>query len=127
MVRRAGKAQRAHHSSAAVQEMVGTSPTLLCPRYDLGPVIASEAKQSISPRKERMECFVASLLAMTEVSVNLEPYRQLFRAIDKIGLRHLDLAVEGDRFQPRQQFLEQDAHLELGQILPEAEMRAVAE
>ena len=28
-------------------------------------VIASEAKQSISPRKERMDCFVASLLAMT--------------------------------------------------------------
>jgi hypothetical protein len=29
------------------------------------PVIASEAKQSISPRKERMDCFVATLLAMT--------------------------------------------------------------
>src|SRR3978361_630450 len=29
-------------------------------------VIASEAKQSILPRKERMDCFVASLLAMTE-------------------------------------------------------------
>jgi hypothetical protein len=29
-------------------------------------VIASEAKQSISPRKERIDCFVASLLAMTE-------------------------------------------------------------
>src|SRR5882672_7498488 len=29
-------------------------------------VIASEAKQSISPRKERMDCFVASLLAMTK-------------------------------------------------------------
>jgi hypothetical protein len=28
-------------------------------------VIASEAKQSISPRKGRMDCFVASLLAMT--------------------------------------------------------------
>src|SRR5258706_6209866 len=28
-------------------------------------VIASEAKQSISPRKERVDCFVASLLAMT--------------------------------------------------------------
>jgi hypothetical protein len=27
------------------------------------PVIASEAKQSISPRRERMDCFVASLLA----------------------------------------------------------------
>src|ERR1700686_4054962 len=31
----------------------------------LETVIASEAKQSISPRKERMDCFVASLLAMT--------------------------------------------------------------
>ena len=29
-------------------------------------VIASEAKQSIRPRQERMDCFVASLLAMTE-------------------------------------------------------------
>jgi hypothetical protein len=28
-------------------------------------VIASEAKQSISPHKGRMDCFVASLLAMT--------------------------------------------------------------
>ena len=28
-------------------------------------VIASEAKQSIFPSKERMDCFVASLLAMT--------------------------------------------------------------
>jgi hypothetical protein len=30
-------------------------------------VIASEAKQSIVPREERMDCFVASLLAMTGV------------------------------------------------------------
>jgi hypothetical protein len=29
------------------------------------PVIASAAKQSISQRKERMDCFVAALLAMT--------------------------------------------------------------
>jgi len=28
-------------------------------------VIASAAKQSIVPRKERMDCFVATLLAMT--------------------------------------------------------------
>jgi len=28
-------------------------------------VIAGEAKQSISPREERMDCFVASFLAMT--------------------------------------------------------------
>jgi hypothetical protein len=31
-------------------------------------VIASEAKQSMLPRKGRMDCFVASLLAMTEPS-----------------------------------------------------------
>src|SRR5216683_3056577 len=31
-------------------------------------VIASEAKQSISPRKERMDCFVALLLAMTDLN-----------------------------------------------------------
>src|SRR6187399_2558073 len=30
-------------------------------------VIASEAKQSIDPRKERMDCFVATLLAMTDL------------------------------------------------------------
>jgi hypothetical protein len=29
-------------------------------------VIASEAKQSMPPREERMDCFVASLLALTE-------------------------------------------------------------
>jgi hypothetical protein len=31
----------------------------------LDTVIASAAKQSIAPRKERMDCFVAALLAMT--------------------------------------------------------------
>src|SRR5450631_816639 len=31
-----------------------------------GAVIASEAKQSIAQRKERMDCFVATLLAMTK-------------------------------------------------------------
>jgi hypothetical protein len=35
----------------------------LRPSHDA--VIASEAKQSISPRKEGMDCFVASLLEMT--------------------------------------------------------------
>jgi hypothetical protein len=30
-------------------------------------VIASEAKQSIGPQKGRMDCFVATLLAMTQV------------------------------------------------------------
>jgi hypothetical protein len=34
-------------------------------REGVSSVIASEAKQSISPRKERMDCFVALLLAMT--------------------------------------------------------------
>jgi hypothetical protein len=32
-----------------------------------GFVIASEAKQSIEQRKERMDCFVATLLAMTSL------------------------------------------------------------
>src|SRR5205814_414038 len=32
-----------------------------------GAVIASEAKQSIEPHNRTMDCFVASLLAMTEV------------------------------------------------------------
>jgi hypothetical protein len=32
---------------------------------DAPSVIASEAKQSIAPRKESMDCFVAALLAMT--------------------------------------------------------------
>jgi hypothetical protein len=31
----------------------------------LDTVIASAAKQSIAPRKERKDCFVAALLAMT--------------------------------------------------------------
>jgi hypothetical protein len=35
----------------------------LRPSHDA--VIASEAKQSISPRKEGIDCFVASLLEMT--------------------------------------------------------------
>ncbi|WP_212034187.1 hypothetical protein, partial [Bradyrhizobium sp. JYMT SZCCT0428] len=35
----------------------------------MSAVIASEAKQSMAPRKERMDCFVASLLAMTERAV----------------------------------------------------------
>jgi hypothetical protein len=34
-------------------------------RGEKNVVIASEAKQSISRRKERMDCHVASLLAMT--------------------------------------------------------------
>jgi hypothetical protein len=34
-------------------------------------VIASEAKQSILPRQERMDCFVALLLAMTETNTEL--------------------------------------------------------
>jgi len=44
-------------------------------------VIASEAKQSISPRKGRMDCFVASLLAMTgaggnSLNANSPPHTQ---------------------------------------------------
>jgi hypothetical protein len=33
--------------------------------FAVSTVIASEAKQSIAPPKERMDCFVALLLAMT--------------------------------------------------------------
>src|SRR4051812_48293019 len=94
MVRRVGKAQRAHHQNQRWKWWARFALPTLRGRWQL---------------------------------IHLEPDRHLFRAVDKIGLRHLDLAVEGDRFQPRQQFLEQDAHLELGQILPEAEMRAIAE
>src|SRR5262245_18122261 len=36
-------------------------------------VIASEAKQSTSPNEERMDCFVASLLAMTARAARLTP------------------------------------------------------
>jgi hypothetical protein len=36
----------------------------LNPSYEI-IVIASEAKQSMSPREGRMDCFVAALLAMT--------------------------------------------------------------
>jgi hypothetical protein len=39
-------------------------------------VIASEAKQSISLREERLDCFVASLLAMTGVDGNASDLRQ---------------------------------------------------
>src|ERR1700716_4397217 len=36
-------------------------------------VIASEAKQAMTLREERMDCFVASLLAMTRLSLQLMP------------------------------------------------------
>jgi len=39
-------------------------------------VIASEAKQSIVPQKERMDCFVATLLAMTSVCGNTSDLEQ---------------------------------------------------
>jgi hypothetical protein len=35
-------------------------------RCSIPIVIASEAKQSMVPHKERMDCFVAALLAMME-------------------------------------------------------------
>jgi hypothetical protein len=35
-------------------------------RCTIPSVIASEAKQSMPRRKERLDCFVATLLAMTE-------------------------------------------------------------
>jgi len=47
-----------------------SQPGRIAPRECEGlfTVIASAAKQSISPRKGRMDCFVASLLAMTRIS-----------------------------------------------------------
>jgi hypothetical protein len=50
---------------------IASAPPILRARFDFKQprdketVIASAAKQSISPREERMDCFVASLLAMT--------------------------------------------------------------
>jgi len=44
---------------------VSSTPRLLDFIATAETVIASEAKQSISPRKERVDCFVALLLAMT--------------------------------------------------------------
>jgi hypothetical protein len=38
-------------------------------------VIASEAKQSISPRNGSMDCFVASLLAMTAYEATTLPHQ----------------------------------------------------
>jgi hypothetical protein len=43
----------------------GHSADPLAGNDDYTVVIASGAKQSIVPHKERMDCFVASLLAMT--------------------------------------------------------------
>ncbi len=45
---------------ASARPMTGSAKQSIAPA-----VIASEAKQSIAPRKGRMDCFVASLLAMT--------------------------------------------------------------
>src|SRR5258707_1603422 len=36
-------------------------------------VIASAAKQSIAPRKGRMDCFVAALVAMTALQIQIRP------------------------------------------------------
>jgi len=46
--------------------MISRSPFCLASLL-IRAVIASEAKQSILPRKERLDCFVASLLGMTMV------------------------------------------------------------
>jgi hypothetical protein len=52
-------------------------------------VIASEAKQSISLRKERLDCFVASLLAMTvEPLRHCERSKAIHAARRKAGLLH---------------------------------------
>ena len=60
-----------HNPGASRRGIANACPGTVnvCPGF----VIASEAKQSIFPSKERMDCFVASLLAMTIESVRLHP------------------------------------------------------
>ena len=54
--------------SAATSGICGTGPGYRCAHPGYRFVIASEAKQSISPRKERMDCFVASAFARRRAS-----------------------------------------------------------
>jgi hypothetical protein len=50
-----------------------------CDKARGGAVIASAAKQSISPRKERMDCFVASAFARRRASADKRaPLRKRF-------------------------------------------------
>src|SRR5258708_4809946 len=56
-----------------------------------------------------------------------EPDRQALQPVDEQGLRHPRLASEFDRLQPRQKLLVEYAHFHLGEVLAEAEMRAIAE
>ena|GEM_PF-5020389 len=55
-------------------------------------VIASEAKQSIPPHEERMDCFVASLLAMTE---RAEAYRTTAAVCPNSSLRSSSVRIAG--------------------------------
>ena len=71
--------------------------------------------------------FGAHRPGMTVGPNHFEADRQLLGPVHEGGLRHLHLAVERDRFQSRQQFLKQDAHFHLGEILPKAQVRAIAE
>ena len=103
--------------------MVGTSLTLLCPPYGLCPVIASEARQSCRRGKKDGLLRTHPRNDISQFTSNL--IGSFFGPFTKVRLRHLDFAVERERFQPRQQFLEQDPHFELGQILAETEMRAI--
>src|ERR1700704_6602497 len=56
-----------------------------------------------------------------------EPDGQALQPVDEQGLRHPRLASEFDRLQPRQKLLVEYAHFHLGEVLAEAEMRAIAE
>jgi hypothetical protein len=63
-----GKTWMAGTTSPAMTSVFACTPTSISNSHDtkrVEIVIASEAKQSILQHKERMDCFVASLLAMT--------------------------------------------------------------
>src|SRR5215467_11895280 len=53
--------------------------------------------------------------------------RKFLRTVDEIGFRESRLAGKLYRFDAGQQFFPQDPHLHLGQVLAEADMRAVPE
>src|SRR3981189_1235878 len=59
-----------NHSGAMRREIVDL-------RLMPDTVIASEAKQSIARRQERMDCFVASLLAMTKGQISPLPQNHI--------------------------------------------------
>ena len=71
------------HPSNACERGIVPESVMGNAAYDIASVIASDAKQSISPRKERMDCFVALLLAMTAE----EGYRPARGGADNCSVR----------------------------------------